>query len=70
MAINRVSIGSQSIKTNTDSVIEILYTEPDVNALIDPPDTPGKLVGYYDGNSDSVRLFIIDNSGLRYLKVS
>lgn len=58
---------SESITTNTDAVIEIRYTEPDTTALIDPPDTPNKLVGYYQGSTDVVRLYITDNSGLRLL---
>lgn len=67
MAINRVSMTSESITTNTDTVIEIRYVEPDTRDLFDPPETPNKLIGYYDGNADVVRLYIVDNSGLRLL---
>ncbi len=67
MAINSVSMTSQSIQENTDAVIEVRYTEPLTGVLLDPPETPNKLIGYYDGNFDIVRLYIVDNSGLRLL---
>ena len=58
---------SQSIQENTEAVIEVLYTEPNLADLLDPPQTPNKLIGYYDGVDDVVRLYIVDNSGLRLL---
>ena len=67
MAINSVSMTSQSIQENTDAVIEVRYVQPPVGALLDPPEVPNKLIGYYDGNFDTVRLYIVDNSGLRLL---
>jgi hypothetical protein len=67
MAINPVSMTSQSIQENTDVVIEVRYVEPPAGVLLDPPEVPNKLIGYYDGNSDTVRLYIVDNSGLRLL---
>lgn len=69
MAINRSLLGSESIKTNTDSVIEVRTTEPDVFEILDPPDIPGRLVGYYNGSSGFVELYIVDGSGLRLLKI-
>jgi hypothetical protein len=67
MPINPVSMASQSIQENTEAVIEVLYVEPNLADLLDPPQTPNKLIGYYDGTSDVVRLYIVDNSGLRLL---
>ena len=58
---------SQSIQENTEAVIEVLYVEPNLADLLDPPQTPNKIIGYYDGTSDVVRLYIVDNSGLRLL---
>ena len=69
MAINPVSMTSQSITENTDAVIEVRYVEPVLGALLDPPETPNKLIGYYDGTADAVRLYIVDNSGLRLLSL-
>lgn len=68
MAINRVSISSQSITENTNAIIQVLYTRPP-SGLLDPPQTPGKLVGYYNGATGFMELYVIDNSGTRLLPV-
>jgi hypothetical protein len=68
MAINRLSISSQSIKTNTEAVIEVLYTEPPAaDESLNPAQTPGKLVAYYNGSNDTTKLYIVSRSGLRML---
>lgn len=68
MAINRVSLTSQSITTNTESVVEIIYAAPPgPEEVLDPPQTPGKLVAYYNGSRDQVRLYIVNRAGLRLL---
>jgi hypothetical protein len=67
MAINRLSISSQSITENTDAVLEVRYTEPPLGAVLNPPEVPNKLIAYYDGNFDTVRLYIVDSTGLRLL---
>lgn len=68
MAINRVSIASESVKTNTESVIEVLYTRPPLaDATLTTPQTPGKLLAYYNGADDTVRLYIVSRSGLHIL---
>lgn len=60
---------SESITTNTDAVIEMVYIEPDPSVLLSPAQTPGKLFGYYNGILDAVQLFIVDSSGLRLLRI-
>lgn len=68
MTINRVSLTSESIHTNTEAVVEVRYTQPPtVDDILDPPETPNKLIAYYDGVSDSVSLYIVNRSGLRLL---
>lgn len=68
MAINPVSIASDSILTNTNSVVEVRYTEPPApSEILNPPETPGKLVAYYNGANDVTRLYIVSRSGLRML---
>ena len=66
MAINRVSFASESVTTNTDSVIEVRYSEPPLGTTLTVPETPGKLIGYYDSLSDTVKLYIVSSNGLRY----
>ena len=70
MAINPVSMTSESIKTNTDAIIEVVYAEPDLNILLDPPDTPGRILGFFNGASGVINLYIVDNSGLRLMRVT
>ena len=70
MAINPVSMTSQSLTTNTQAIIEVVYAEPNLNVLLDPPATPGRLLGFFNGVSGVVNLYMVDNSGLRLLRVA
>lgn len=67
MTINPVSMTSQSITEDTNVVLDVRYTEPPVGIDLNPPETPNKLIAYYDGNFDVVRLYIVDSAGLRLL---
>lgn len=69
MAINRSSITAQPITENTDSIIEMKDTKPDRFGVIDPPETPGKLIGYYNGSFDFVELYVVSGSGTRLLRI-
>jgi hypothetical protein len=69
MAINPVSISSQSVNENTDAVIEVVYTRPDTSAILETPQTPGKLVGYFNGATGFMELYVLSKSGTRYLKI-
>jgi len=64
MAINRISLTSQPISENREVAIEIRYAEPPVGVPLVPSETPNKLIGYYDGSFDVVRLYIVDDAGL------
>ena len=70
MAINPVSMTSESITTNTEAIIEIVYYQPDPNVLLPAPMTPGKLIGSFNGAQGIVNLYVVDNSGLRLLRIS
>lgn len=70
MAINRVSLTSQSITENTDAVIDIRYTAPPGTfEQLNPAEPPGKLIGYYDGTNNTVQLYVVDGSGLRLISI-
>ena len=69
MAINRTSITAQPITENTESIIEIKDTRPDPFAEIDPPEVPGRLIGYYNGASGFVELYVVAGSGRRLLRI-
>ena len=70
MAINGISLTAESVTINTDAVIEMVYTEPLFGEILDPPLTPNVLIGYYNGSTGVVNLYVVDNSGLRLLRVS
>lgn len=68
MAINRVSLTSESVYENTESVVEVRYTQPPTpDDILDPPETPNKLIAYYDGTTNTVNLYIVNRSGLKLL---
>lgn len=68
MAINPASFSSQPIYENTDVVLDVIKAQaPLPEELLDPPQVPGKLFAYYNGASDTVRLYIVNGSGLRLL---
>ena len=69
MAINPVSMTSESITTNTDAVIQVVYSEPNLAILLDPPDIPGRMLGFFNGSTGVINLYMVDNSGLRLLRV-
>jgi|14BtaG_2_1085337.scaffolds.fasta_scaffold01643_8 hypothetical protein len=70
MAINPVSMTSQSVTTNTDAIIQVVYAEPDPTALLATADIPGRLLAFFNGSSGVVNLYMVDNSGLRLLRVA
>lgn len=69
MAINPALFDSQPISENTDVTIELLTVRPDPGAYMATAVKPNRLVGYYDSFTDSVELYISDNSGHRYMKI-
>ena len=69
MAINRSFVSTQDISQITNATIEIVATRPDTNSLIDPPETPNRMIGYYNGLGDFVELYVVDATGLRWIRV-
>ena len=69
MAINPSNLAAQPINTNYDVTIQMLPQRPAAGAFNATADVPHKLVGYYDGFTDSVELYIVDASGHRYLRI-
>ena len=70
MAINPSQLGAQPITSNYDVTIGFLQTRPVSGAYQTTPDTPNKLVGYYDAIQNQVELYIVDNTGYRYLRIA
>jgi len=70
MAINPSQLGATPTDSNYDITIELLTTRPNAGAYLTTAVTPNKLVGYYDAIQDQVELYIVDNTGYRYLRIS
>ena len=69
MAINRNSFTAQSLTENSDITLELLQVRPDINAYLDNPVTPNKMVGYFNNLVGGVELYITDPTGRRYIRV-
>ncbi len=70
MAINRSSLGGESVTENTDATVEILVQRPpSASEALAVALPPGKLYAYYNAATDKVSLYVISASGLRFLPV-
>lgn len=69
MAINRSSLSAAPIQQSTESVIEIRTTQPDPSEPLDTPDIPGRLIGYYNGISGYVELYVVGGDGVTLLRI-
>lgn len=69
MAINPSQFGATPVDQNYDVAVQMLAQRPEANRPQETADTPNKLVGYYDPFSDRVELYIVDDTGFRYLKI-
>jgi len=70
MGIEPSAIASQSIASqDVPVVIELLTVQPIAGALLTTARPPGQLVGFYNGSTDVVELYVVANSGLRLLRV-
>lgn len=68
MPINGPSLASSSITTNTEAVVEVIYAPaPAADVVLDPPQTPQKILVYYNGATDTARLYVVSRSGLNLL---
>lgn len=69
MAIERSFVGTTPLNEATDVAIQLLSAPPSTTGTIDPPVTPNVLVGYYNGTTDRVELYVTNAAGNRYLRV-
>lgn len=69
MAINRITLASESIASNTDMRIRMLSSRPSGSTPLATQVTPNTLAGYYDSSTDSVELYLSDPTGYKYVRV-
>ena len=69
MAINRSSVSTNSVEKYNGNTIEMLTSAPPSDGILSNYMQPGQLVGYYNGVSDVVQLFVVSGSGFRIMRV-
>lgn len=69
MAINGNLITSKAVEDNNTIVLEMLSTRPAINSAFAPARKPGQLCGYYDATTQKVELYMVNASGIRFVKV-
>jgi hypothetical protein len=69
MTINPASISTVDYSQSFAGQITILRGEPDPEATLDPPLLPLQLVGYWDSITDTVRLYVADETGERLVRI-
>ena len=70
MPINRSSLTSRSVTENTDATVEILVDRPpSSDTALETPLPPGKLYAYYDAAIDTMTLYVVSISGLRFIQL-
>ena len=71
MAIQSGHIGTQSIASDVKVVLEILPDRPVYGVTFSDgvKRLPGQLVGFFNGTTGTVELYVVDNTGLKALKV-
>lgn len=70
MSINHTFLGTKNISDpDVISVIEFLQFQPVEGTIYSPARTPGQLVGSYNGVTDLVELYVVNNAGTGFLRV-
>lgn len=69
MAINRSSVSTNSVEKYNGNTVEMLTSAPPSDGILSSYMQPGQLVGYYNGVSDVVQLFVVSGSGFRIMRV-
>ncbi len=69
MAINNSSIASQNVQTMQLAVIDIVNARPNLNTANTPPETPGRIIGYYSSTTNSVELYCASQGGTFWLRM-
>lgn len=69
MAINKSSVSTNTVEKYNGNTVQMLTSKPPVNGVLTQALKPDQLVGYYNGNSDTVVLYVVSGSGLRLIRV-
>lgn len=71
MGINPHAIGNTSVTNQSvPLVIEMLYEQPVTSATFTPARPAGQLCGFYNGITGFVELYVVNSSGIRFVRVA
>ena len=74
MAINNPAFSSDSVDglQNFRLELQVNGPQPDISPgnVLDPPEMPNRLFGWYNGATDMVELFMTNSTGTRYIRVA
>lgn len=71
MGINPYAIATASVTDQSvPLVIEMLYEQPVTTTTFTPARPAGQLCGFYNGATDLVELYVVANSGVRFVRVA
>ena len=71
MAINPSAIGTAAVTSqNVPFVLEMLSSQPVTTTTFTPARPAGQMCGFYNGATDLVELYVVNNSGIRFLRVA
>lgn len=62
-------LSSVPVDSNEDVVIQMVNARPILNTNFPTRQAPGRVVGYYNANLDSVELFVVGRSGQRWYRI-
>jgi len=69
MPINSTSFGSVPIQQTGRVVLALVSARPDPTEALNPPRTPGELIGYYNPGTDKVELWTASAGGTFWREV-
>jgi hypothetical protein len=69
MGINPSAFTTQAIADNTEVTLELLPQRPTDSTVISPAKQPGRVFGYYNPGANVVELYVVNASGLGYVRV-
>lgn len=70
MPISRANFGSADVSENYEVFIDMVTSQPNTQDILNPTVTPNLLVGYYNATYDVVELYIANNTGTRWFRMT
>ena len=69
MAISKPAFSSTPIQLAQLAVLDLVGSPPTLNVRLDPPEPPGRVIGYYNPTTDKVELYCASSGGTFWIQV-